>query len=411
MNRRMDRTRLNIGTYYLRSYARTEQHVRDLRDCGIDFVVSMDSADRNVLDLFEKYGVGCVVNDVLPGWWGGNGEQSGSLHKVHPMEQYVAGAAAFKDHPAIWGVDIGDEPSALDFPYYGRVFEKVNSMFPNQFVYLNLYPNYASVAMNSESQTTCQLGTATYQEHIDQYCRMVPSDYISYDFYVYNCNLPKMYENFRIVADACRNTGRAFWYIPQVNSYRPEVWISENELRFQAYTALAFGAEVITWACYTAGWWSNQVLDDKGEKTEQYEKLKTVNAELHALSGRYMKYRRTATHLVGFDGTDWLAGVGQASEHAADTGVFRGIKAFDGKPLVVGEMTGRAKPAEKALFIAAADDPYDQHPAERTVTFTVDSSVTVEAFGGKGRVPVTRAVDGVCTVTIPPCGGVLVTAV
>ena len=169
MNRRMDRTRLNIGTYYLREYARTEQHVRDLRDCGIDFVFSMDSADRATLDLFEKYGVGCVVNDVLPGWWGGNGEQSGTLHKVHPMEQYKAGAAAFRDHPAIWGVDIGDEPSALDFPYYGRVFSKVNASFPNQFVYLNLYPNYASVAMNTASQTTCQLGTATYQEHIDKY--------------------------------------------------------------------------------------------------------------------------------------------------------------------------------------------------------------------------------------------------
>lgn len=411
MNRRMDRSRINIGTYYLREYARSEQHVRDLRDCGIDFVISMDSSDRDVLDLFEKYGVGCVVNDVLPGWWGGNGEQSGTLCTVHPMEQYVKGAAAFRDHPAIWGVDIGDEPSALDFPYYGRVFEKVNSLFPNQFVYLNLYPNYASVAMNTASETTCQLGTATYQEHIDAYCRSVPSDYISYDFYLYNCNLPKMYDNLRIVADACRETGRSMWIILQVNSYRPEVWISENELRFQAYTALAFGAENVTWACYTAGWWSNQVLDDKGEKTEQYEKLKAVNAELHELSAHYMKYRRTATHLVGFDGTDWLRGVGQDNETEVNTGWFRHVKPADGQPLVVGEMTGRTNPAAKALFLAAADDPYDQHPAERTVTFTVDDSVTVEAFGGHGRVPVTRAADGVCTVTLPASGGVLVTAV
>ncbi|MCQ2430294.1 MAG: hypothetical protein MJ192_08190 [Clostridia bacterium] len=411
MNRRMDKTRLNIGTYYLRAYARTEQHVRDLRDCGIDFVVSMDSADRATLDLFEKYGVGCVVNDVLPGWWGGNGEKSGSLDKVNTMDKYEAGAASFKDHPAIWGVDIGDEPSALDFPYYGRVYSKVNAMFPNQFVYLNLYPNYASVSQNDADETICQLGTKTYEEHIERYCREVPSDYISYDFYVYQCNLPKMYDNFRIVADACRKTGRAFWYIPQVNSYNPAVWVSENELRFQAYTAMAFGAEVITWACYTAGWWNNQVLDDKGEKTEQYEKLKAVNAELHTLSESYMKYRSTATHLVGFGGTGWLNGVGQASEDEVNTGVFRGVKAVDGQALAVGEMTGRADPSAKALFLAAADDPYDQHPAERAVTFTVDPDVTVEAFGGKGRVPVDRGADGVCTVMLPPSGGVLVTAV
>ena len=31
---------------------------------------------------------------------------------------------------------------------------------------------------------------------------------------------------------------------------------------------MAFGAENIIWACYTAGWWqANQVLDSQGNKT------------------------------------------------------------------------------------------------------------------------------------------------
>ncbi|MBQ7915173.1 MAG: hypothetical protein IJ315_00110, partial [Firmicutes bacterium] len=70
------------------------------------------------------------------------------------------------------------------------------------------------------------------------------------------------------------------WIVLQVNSKHKEEWISENNLRFQAYTAMAFGAENIIWACYTAGWWHNQVLDEKGEKTQQYEKLKKVNGEI-----------------------------------------------------------------------------------------------------------------------------------
>lgn len=410
MNTRMDRSRINIGTYYLKEYARTEAHVKDLRDGGIDFVISMQASDRAVLDLLAKYGVGCVVNDVLPNWWGGDGAQAGQLHRINPMERYEAGAAAFQDHPAIWGVDIGDEPSALDFPYYGRVYSKVNAMFPHQFTYLNLYPNYASVSQNNAVETVNQLGTPTYAEHIAAYCQHVPADYLCYDFYVYNCNLPKMYDNLRIVADACRDTGRSMWIVLQVNSYRPEVFISENELRFQAYTALAFGAEVITWACWTAGWWSNQVLDDKGEKTEQYEKLKAVNAELHALSEMYMKYRRTQTHFVGFAGTSWLGDLAQTNEDAVNTGVFRDVRALDGAPVVVGEMVGRHDGAKKALFIAAADDPYDAHPQDRTVTFTVDPERTVTAYSGQGRVPVVRDADGVCTVTLSPCGGVLITA-
>ena len=53
---RMDRNKLTIGTYILRRYARTEQHIKDIADCGIDFVVSMED-DKPALDLFEKYGI------------------------------------------------------------------------------------------------------------------------------------------------------------------------------------------------------------------------------------------------------------------------------------------------------------------------------------------------------------------
>ena len=117
----------------------------------------------------------------------------------------------------------------------------------------------------------------------------MPLDYISYDFYVYTPNLKRrpslyrqMYDNFNIVADACRRTGRSFWYIPQVNSHNARNFepTTRNRLRFQAYTAMAFGAEAISWACWMPGWWTNNVLTATGEKTAQYDRLKTVNAEL-----------------------------------------------------------------------------------------------------------------------------------
>ena len=91
----------------------------------------------------------------------------------------------------------------MDFPYYGKVFEAVNSGFENQFAYINLYPNYALAAKNSNRETVNQLGTATYAEHIDAYCRNFPSDYICYDFYLYAANVAKAYENLRVVSDAC----------------------------------------------------------------------------------------------------------------------------------------------------------------------------------------------------------------
>lgn len=407
MNKRMDRNRLNIGVYHLRPYARTEAHVKDVADCGIDFVVCMDN-DRPALDLFHKYGVGAIVSGIVPGWWGGDGSNAGKLADTNPMEKYEAASASFVDHPAIWGIDVGDEPSALDFPYYGRVIDYVNRAFSNQFAYLNLYPNYASVSGNNAQETVNQLGTATYAEHIRRYCECVPSDYLCYDFYLYSINVAKHYENLRVVADACRNTGRSMWIVLQVNSHRPEEWMSENNLRFQAYTSMAFGAENIIWACYTAGWWHNQVLDDQGNQTEQYGKLKRVNAQIRTIADEYMKYRRVSTHFVGYQGHPDMNCVQQESIASLSTGIFFDVKSDNGAPILVGEMVSRTNDSSAALMICAADDPYEKEPKEYQVTFRAPNRC-IRALGGDGYQTVTD-LGGVYAVTVRSNEGVLITA-
>ena len=403
---RMDRGRLNIGVYHLRPYARTEAHIKDLADCGVDFVICMEN-DRPALDLFSKYGVGAIVSGIVPGWWGGDGDNAGKLEETNPLSKYEEAAASFKDHPAIWGIDIGDEPSALDFPYYGKVMAKVEELFPNQFAFLNLYPNYASVSQNTAVQTKNQLGTPTYAKHIDEYCKYVPADYISYDFYYKNVGVAKDYDNLRIVSDACRNTGRGMWVTVQVNSYDPKVWITENELRFQAYSALAFGAENITWACYTAGWWKNQVVDENGVKTQQYEKLKRVNAELHSIGKDYMKYASKGTTFVGFGASKDLEGTGEKSVDEYSDGVFSSLSA--GCPLLVGEMVARDGSPAKALFVCVADDPFDKAQKKHILRFKA-SGREVSVRSGDGYLPMRRDSEGWYECIVSSCQGVLIDA-
>ena len=407
MNKRLDRSKLKIGVYHLQPYARTEAHIKDLAACGIDFVICLND-DRAALDLFEKYGVGAIVSGIVPGWWGGDGDNAGKFAETHPLGKYVAAAEKFVDHPAIWGIDCGDEPSALDFPHYGKVMDLVERKFENQFAYLNLYPNYASVAQNNAVQTVNQLGTTTYAEHIAEYCKNVPVDYICYDFYLYSINVTKAYENLRVVADACLKTGRDMWIVLQVNSSREEEWISEDGLRFQAYTAMAFGAQNITWACYTAGWWHNQVLDKNGEKTEQYEKLKKVNAEIKTIAEEYMKFRRVSSHFVGFAGTEWLEAVEQEPIDALSTGVFQNVRAEGGEPIVVGQMVSRTGDGRYALMVCAADDPYEKAPKSYRILF--ESDRTVKAIGGNGEIGAETLADGTKAVTVRSNAGVLLIA-
>ena len=408
MTNRMDRTKLNIGTYYLQEYARTEAHVRDAAECGIDFFICTGRYPE-MLDLLHKYGIGTVVCGIVPRWFGGDGSNAGGYTERCTPERFREGAASFTDHPAIWGIDLVDEPSAKDFSAIAERYTLTQTLFPHQFPYVNLYPNYAVTAENSDEQKISQLGTATYAEYIARYCEEVPADYISYDYYCYAAGIPKAYENLRVVADACCRTGRQMWIILQVNSKNPAKWISEDNLRFQAYTAMAFGAEVISWACYTRGWWHNQVLDDNGEKTEQYEKLKKVNAELHTLGTEFMKFRRTDTHMIGGFAPEWLSEYGGVPTPSLDTGIFRDVREASGKALVVGQMVSRSGDGSTALMIADASDPCGTDTTPREIRFRADGRF-LRAFDGNGSVPICRDADGIYRIPLAPSAGVLVTA-
>jgi len=404
MNQRMDNTKLHIGTYILDAYARTERHVRELADCGVDLVIGVDRPEKPLLDWMRKYGVGCIASGILPGWWGGDGGNAGRMAELRPLSLYEEAAAHFADHEAIWGVDAGDEPSALDFPHYGKVTDAVERLFPRQFAYLNLYPNYAVAATNTAEMATSQLGAPSYAAHIRRYTECVPLDYISFDTYVYSHRwraVRGFYDNLRIVADACRDSGRRMWVVLQVNSNRPEEWISADQLRFQANASLAYGAEVVSWACWCAGWWHNQVLDDKGEKTEQYGKLKTVNHEILAVADDYMRYRRVDTHFVGFASDDEdLPAAGEGLSEL-NTGVFLGVRAEAGGRLLVGQMTARDGSGRQALWIANVTDPYGA---------AAPATVRVRTHGGAIRVRGASAACGAGEVVfaLPNCGGVLV---
>lgn len=361
-NLRFDRSKLLIGTYCLQPYARTEAHIKALADAHIDYICATPN-DPALLDICQKYGVGLFAQ-YLPGWWGGYGENAGTLAQKNTVAEYERLAKEFADHPAIWALDVGDEPSALDFPHYGKLFDAARRLFPNQMPYLNIYPNYGVVPDTTPADVRRQLGTRTYAEYIDQFVQHVDADYICTDYYMYDAGVPDAYRCMAVVADKCRETGRDFWIVLQVNSRDLGVWQSENRLRHQAYAALAFGARAINWACWTAGWWEHNVLDEHGEPTQQYEKLRVVNTELKAMGDEYMRYRSVATrmldphdHPVHFDGFSNLT-----SENA----------------LIVGQMENET---DRALMICDISDPYDISPAAGHVRFVCKGKVRALCCG------------------------------
>jgi len=296
----------------------------------------------------------------------------------------------------------------------------VNRIFPNQFAFMNLYPNYASVIENTAEETESQLATRSYEEYIDLYCKYMPCDHICYDHYpygsewkesknAYSLRIPLFLENLRIVENACRRTGRKHWLVVQVNSTVEGKSISLNQMRYQAFTGMAYGVECLMWACYTAGWWEDNILDKNGNKTAQYDKMKQVNKEIHTIGEEYMKYRNVDTHLVGFAGKPDAVGVKQETIDSLDTGVFYDVKADNGASLVVGQMVSRADDDSYALMICCADDSHDYSPENYNITFRTHGRA-ITAIGGEGKIPVTKLEDGSYSIPVRSGMGLLITA-
>ena len=369
MNKRMDKNKLNIGTYYLKPYACTENHVKGLKQCGIDFVVCMQN-ETFALDLLEKEGIGAIVSGVVPPWWGNRGENAGTMKETNKLQLYSNAVKTFKDHSAIWGIDCGDEPSSLDFRHCGEIVNLVNKKFKNQFAYFNLYANYGLNTQNSITDIAKQLGTCTYDDYIRQYCDNVHTDYICCDFYIYSADVDSFFKNLSTVSNACIAYNRSMWIVLQVNSSASEKYLSLNQLRFQAYSAMAFGTQCIIWACYCPGWWYNNVLNEQGEKTEQYEKLKEINYEIKKLSEEYMNFKTVATHTV------------EKTLIQSITGAFSYLESSN--KLLVGEMISKKHDKTHALFIFAADDPYDNCHQKSVCTFSLDAkSIKLITKNGK----------------------------
>ncbi|MBR2837647.1 MAG: hypothetical protein IKE55_02585 [Kiritimatiellae bacterium] len=402
---RLDRGKFLIGAYSTEKTCQGDADAKAMAEGGLDYVFG--PIESKNLDNFARHGVGVVRTGCLPWWWGGAAEvTNGQMHVMRPLAEYEKAMDRFEDHPAIVGIDIGDEPSGLDFEHYGKIARLVSARRPDKFTYVNLFPNYASAASLTLDEAQSQLGTPDYRTYIERYCRYFDLDYICFDSYIWGWgNTPSvLFENLRVVGDACTATARSLWVVLQANVFQEgdkvgRGPITENMLRFQAHAAMAFGAEMISWACWT-GWWKDNVCDKQGRLTAQYARVRDVNRELHALGAHTIKYRRTITDFVGFDASpNGLKGVLQSPVGASNGPAFTDVKSADGAALLVGHFLAKDGSSRHAVFLAACDDPHDEGGREHVVRFRADGRVA-RAYGPRGEVKLAKSAEGVCSVPL-----------
>ncbi len=190
-----------------------DDNVRFMSEAGLYFIIS--GATEEYLDMCEKYGVGVIAQSYCV-------PHSSQIISNEKFNIYSGlNKSAVKDHPALWGDDIVDEPVFETIDYAGKCLEYYDGNFPDKNGFINLLPGnafdgatapfllkaiYSVMAEgfgrvqideydgteleNAYAQALyhCNPSVYEYRKYVSDYVNKVPSDYISVDIYPLRLN-------------------------------------------------------------------------------------------------------------------------------------------------------------------------------------------------------------------------------
>lgn len=202
----------------------------------------------------------------------------------------------FKNRENVLGYYLTDEPNALAFENLGKVVNYLREKDPTRLSYINLFPTYA----NEE-----QLGTPTYENHLEQFIDTIKPELLSYDHYHFfngrdgggyftNLGLIRKWAlkydiPFCNIIQAIGTDGTSVdflnWRIPTANEHR---WL--------VYSTLAYGGKGIVWFHWDHAWG----LTSSPKRDELYASIQQLNKEIERLGPVLITLKSTAVYHTQF---------------------------------------------------------------------------------------------------------------
>jgi len=185
--------------------------------------------------------------------------------------------STFKDKDGVLGYYLTDEPNAKAFPNLGKVVSYLREKDPTRVSFINLFPTYAS---------DDQLGTSTYDEHVEQFLNIVKPEILSYDHYHFfnGYDGGGYFNNLGIIRKWAVTYDIPFCNIIQAigtdGTGGPDLnWRAPNaaEHRWLVYSSLAYGAKAIIWFHWDSYWG----LTGSPVRDALYASIQQLNQEIN----------------------------------------------------------------------------------------------------------------------------------
>ena len=262
-----------------------------------EFNTTMNTVADNLLMAQFAYERGMDITAAIGDWDDGWAPAEGLSY-----EEMVERALLFSHIPGVGGYYIIDEPPDK-INRFAPAVKAIKDVAPYADVHLNFLP---LIYYGSEQ-------TKLYQAMMYDFHMVTDGgyDYLMYDHYPFNntdrfMDEASWYENLDVVREVGLKAGaKTGTFILSIGSttygYRRP---TGDEIRFQVYSALAFGYKQLGYFCWETPHevelgFGPAIVDLNGNPTEIYEPVKEVNHEALALGPTLMKLDCVNPYVVG----------------------------------------------------------------------------------------------------------------
>src|ERR1017187_3309480 len=262
--------------------------LQKMHECGLTIA---GFAAPGTLDACRAAGLKAIVSDARA-----SGYDWANVDEAKARKNIASLVAKVGRHPAVFGYYLRDEPEAAAFPGLAKVADLLRELSPGKWPYINLFPDYA---------TPGQLGTANYAEYLERFIATCHPTIISYDNYslMDDGSVRESYwTNLEAVRAACQKHGIEFWNIVLSVAHFSYREPSASDLRFEAYTTLAYGGRGISYFTYfTSGTGNYRMapIDQFGHPTPTWYFMQHANLQIQKLAPTLLQLRSDSVYHFG----------------------------------------------------------------------------------------------------------------
>ena len=209
------------------------------------------------------------------------------------------GIPRLKNHPALYGYFLQDEPWPKDIAETTRRYQAMAKQDTQKPTYVNLLPDYGD-GMPRE------IKMPPYKQYLQQ-TSTIGLPFISFDFYpIMKTGIrPTWYSCLEAIRQESLRTNKPFWAFALCTPHCDYPQATIESLRLQVYSDLVYGAQAIEYFTYwtpkpTNDWdFHDGPISNDGQRTKTYDLVRRMNQELRGLLPLFDKAEvQTVNHML-----------------------------------------------------------------------------------------------------------------